>query len=285
MTSQPEAARVAIARGRPSRHVSPRVTTAHAHTSRHAEWLDFPCDRNGHSHERARRRWDLADDPRLRYGQLRAFDRAMRLAEAEGGWLGAPAPRAVAARRVGRCRHAEEAATRRDAREGRAGDGGGGDKGGRRVGHGVDGDENGGDDDDEGEGGEGGEGAAGAAGVGGAAGRCCVCAARQLLWFARAQSLFVFHFHPSRALDAELADCGLLPLPPPPGLARPELLARGGGHGGGGGGGAVGPPIVPTLSTDDEAFGGGGRAATARPLARAWHVRMPPLSACVFAVL
>ena len=98
-----------------------------------------------------------------------------------------------------------------------------------------------------------------------------MCEARQLLWFARAGSLFVFHFHPSRPLDGELADCGLLPS-----LARSELLARGGG-------GAVG--LLSTLSTDDEAFGGGGRATTVRPLAKAWHAQMPPLSACVFAAV
>ena len=38
-------------------------------------------------------RWDLADDPSLRYGLIRAFDHAMRVAEAEGEWLSAPAPR------------------------------------------------------------------------------------------------------------------------------------------------------------------------------------------------
>ena len=43
----------------------------------HAEWVDLPRAGNGDSFERARRRWDLADDTTLRYGQLLAFERTM----------------------------------------------------------------------------------------------------------------------------------------------------------------------------------------------------------------
>ena len=57
----------------------------------HPEWLDFPREGNRHSLLHARRRWDLADDPSLRYGMLRAFDAAVQPLAAR--WLGAPAPR------------------------------------------------------------------------------------------------------------------------------------------------------------------------------------------------
>ena len=57
----------------------------------HPEWLDFPREGNRHSLLHARRRWDLADDPKLRYGMLRAFDAAVQPLAAR--WLGAPAPR------------------------------------------------------------------------------------------------------------------------------------------------------------------------------------------------
>ncbi len=43
----------------------------------HPEWLDFPREGNGWSYDHARRRWDLADDPKLRYQALLAFDHAM----------------------------------------------------------------------------------------------------------------------------------------------------------------------------------------------------------------
>ncbi len=43
----------------------------------HPEWLDFPREGNGWSYDHARRRWDLADDPNLRYQPLLAFDHAM----------------------------------------------------------------------------------------------------------------------------------------------------------------------------------------------------------------
>ena len=43
----------------------------------HPEWLDFPREGNGWSYDHARRRWDLADDPALRYKPLLDFDHAM----------------------------------------------------------------------------------------------------------------------------------------------------------------------------------------------------------------
>ncbi len=43
----------------------------------HPEWVDFPREGNGWSFEHACRRWDLCDDPKLRYGMLDAFDNAM----------------------------------------------------------------------------------------------------------------------------------------------------------------------------------------------------------------
>jgi 1,4-alpha-glucan branching enzyme len=43
----------------------------------HPEWIDFPREGNAWSYHYARRQWSLRDDPRLRYHQLAAFDRAM----------------------------------------------------------------------------------------------------------------------------------------------------------------------------------------------------------------
>jgi len=43
----------------------------------HPEWIDFPREGNGWSCDHARRQWSLADDPALRFGELRDFDRAM----------------------------------------------------------------------------------------------------------------------------------------------------------------------------------------------------------------
>ncbi len=43
----------------------------------HPEWIDFPREGNGWSYHYCRRQWSLADDPNLRYGQLREFDKAM----------------------------------------------------------------------------------------------------------------------------------------------------------------------------------------------------------------
>jgi 1,4-alpha-glucan branching enzyme len=48
----------------------------------HPEWIDFPREGNGWSFKYARRQWSLCDDPKLKYGQLACFDRAlMKLSE------------------------------------------------------------------------------------------------------------------------------------------------------------------------------------------------------------
>lgn len=43
----------------------------------HPEWIDFPREGNGWSHQYARRQWHLADDENLRYQYLGDFDKAM----------------------------------------------------------------------------------------------------------------------------------------------------------------------------------------------------------------
>ncbi|GAA4841000.1 alpha-amylase family glycosyl hydrolase [Algivirga pacifica] len=43
----------------------------------HPEWVDFPREGNGWSHQYARRQWSLADNGFLRYQKLNAFDKAM----------------------------------------------------------------------------------------------------------------------------------------------------------------------------------------------------------------
>ena len=43
----------------------------------HPEWIDFPREGNGWSYKYARRQWDLADNPDLRYGLLENFDAEM----------------------------------------------------------------------------------------------------------------------------------------------------------------------------------------------------------------
>jgi 1,4-alpha-glucan branching enzyme len=43
----------------------------------HPEWVDFPREGNGYSYHYARRQWSLADDPKLLYGGLREFEKAM----------------------------------------------------------------------------------------------------------------------------------------------------------------------------------------------------------------
>eukprot|EP01101_Sappina_pedata_P006724 TRINITY_DN3425_c0_g1_i1.p1 TRINITY_DN3425_c0_g1~~TRINITY_DN3425_c0_g1_i1.p1 ORF type:complete len:734 (-),score=212.92 TRINITY_DN3425_c0_g1_i1:111-2312(-) len=43
----------------------------------HPEWIDFPREGNGHSHHYSRRRFDLAEDPLLRYQHLKNLDIAM----------------------------------------------------------------------------------------------------------------------------------------------------------------------------------------------------------------
>jgi 1,4-alpha-glucan branching enzyme len=53
----------------------------------HPEWLDFPRAGNGDSFHYARRQFHLADDPKLRYGLLAAWDAALNGAEAAHHWL------------------------------------------------------------------------------------------------------------------------------------------------------------------------------------------------------
>ena len=43
----------------------------------HPEWIDFPREGNKWSYQYARRRWDLADNPALKYRWLGDFDKAM----------------------------------------------------------------------------------------------------------------------------------------------------------------------------------------------------------------
>ncbi len=43
----------------------------------HPEWIDFPREGNDWSYHYCRRQWSLADNPDLRYGELRCFDKAM----------------------------------------------------------------------------------------------------------------------------------------------------------------------------------------------------------------
>ena len=43
----------------------------------HPEWIDFPREGNGWSHKYARRQWDLADNPDLKYRFLNEFDAEM----------------------------------------------------------------------------------------------------------------------------------------------------------------------------------------------------------------
>ena len=45
---------------------------------------------NGGSLEKCRRRWDLADDPELKYKFMQSFDRAMNHLDKAFGFIGAP---------------------------------------------------------------------------------------------------------------------------------------------------------------------------------------------------
>jgi 1,4-alpha-glucan branching enzyme len=47
----------------------------------HPEWIDFPREGNNWNYHYCRRRWDLSDDPTLRYSLLKNFDRDIRFAE------------------------------------------------------------------------------------------------------------------------------------------------------------------------------------------------------------
>ncbi|ORY84317.1 1,4-alpha-glucan branching enzyme [Protomyces lactucae-debilis] len=53
----------------------------------HPEWLDFPREGNNNSFMHARRQFNLANDPLLRYSCLNAFDEAMNHLEEKYGWL------------------------------------------------------------------------------------------------------------------------------------------------------------------------------------------------------
>ncbi len=50
----------------------------------HPEWIDFPREGNGYSHQYARRQWSLADSDQLLYSGLEAFDRALMRLDSEG---------------------------------------------------------------------------------------------------------------------------------------------------------------------------------------------------------
>ena len=62
----------------------------------HPEWIDFPREGNGWSYLHARRQWSLADDPDLRFGGLKAFDKAMIGCLKKSGALGSAAELLVA---------------------------------------------------------------------------------------------------------------------------------------------------------------------------------------------
>jgi len=53
----------------------------------HPEWIDFPRAGNNSSYHYARRLWNLATDPLLRYQYLRKFDKAMQHLEIKYRWL------------------------------------------------------------------------------------------------------------------------------------------------------------------------------------------------------
>jgi len=57
----------------------------------HPEWLDFPRPGNNSSYVYARRQFQLASDPQLRYKFLCGFDAAIHKLEEEHGWLGGSA--------------------------------------------------------------------------------------------------------------------------------------------------------------------------------------------------
>jgi len=44
----------------------------------HPEWLDFPREGNNWSYHYCRRQWSIVDDPKLRFGDMNAFDRALQ---------------------------------------------------------------------------------------------------------------------------------------------------------------------------------------------------------------
>lgn len=61
----------------------------------HPEWIDFPREGNGWSHEHARRQWSLAENGALKYRYLGEFDRAMIKLFRENGILGMGEPQCI----------------------------------------------------------------------------------------------------------------------------------------------------------------------------------------------
>lgn len=57
----------------------------------HPEWIDFPRQDNGWSYQHARRQWNLADDPLLKYSGLNRFDQDMVHCVTETHLLESPA--------------------------------------------------------------------------------------------------------------------------------------------------------------------------------------------------
>ena len=57
----------------------------------HPEWIDFPNEANGYSHDFARRQWSLADNGFLRYQGLDRFDIAMQALDIHFGIMLEPA--------------------------------------------------------------------------------------------------------------------------------------------------------------------------------------------------
>ena len=55
----------------------------------HPEWVDFPREGNGWSHDFCRRRWDLADADHLLYEKLLKFDKAMLALDDEYSYISA----------------------------------------------------------------------------------------------------------------------------------------------------------------------------------------------------
>lgn len=53
----------------------------------HPEWIDFPREGNGWSHDYARRQWSLASSEHLRYRDLLAFEAALHAADDKHGFL------------------------------------------------------------------------------------------------------------------------------------------------------------------------------------------------------
>ncbi len=56
----------------------------------HPEWVDFPREGNGWSYHYCRRQWSLAENPDLRYDDLKNFDKAMLQLLSKGGLISKP---------------------------------------------------------------------------------------------------------------------------------------------------------------------------------------------------